>query len=392
MKMVHLTATFSRRASFRWMATAGLISLASASAAQGADRARTPIKIPDIPGFLTLKCDFHTHTVFSDGSVWPDIRAEEAWREGLDAIAITDHIEYLPHKEDMATRHNRSHEIAKVHGDKVDLIVIRGSEITRDMPPGHLNAVFLSDCSKLETKEWRGAVNAAHQQRAFIFYNHPGWTGQQQDGVGKWYPEHTELLEKGLLHGIEIVNTRSYYPEAHRWALEKKLTILANSDIHPPIHLDFDLHAGDHRPTTLVFAKERTEEAIREGLVARRTAVWSGDRLIGAEEFLKPIFERSVEVKSPKIKIVGKGTKWVQIHNASDVRFELEAAGEVEGLSVPKEASLPAGKTALFQVSGVSNDAAGSRSFSLPYRVKNLLVAPDEGLRVALGLEVTFGK
>ena len=32
------------------------------------------VNFPDIPGYKTLKCDFHTHTVFSDGSVWPDIR------------------------------------------------------------------------------------------------------------------------------------------------------------------------------------------------------------------------------------------------------------------------------------------------------------------------------
>ena len=29
------------------------------------------INFPDIPGYQTLKCDLHIHTVFSDGSVWP---------------------------------------------------------------------------------------------------------------------------------------------------------------------------------------------------------------------------------------------------------------------------------------------------------------------------------
>lgn len=51
------------------------------------------IKIPDILGYKTLKCDLHLHTVFSDGTVWPAERVEEAWRKGLDAVAITDHIE-----------------------------------------------------------------------------------------------------------------------------------------------------------------------------------------------------------------------------------------------------------------------------------------------------------
>jgi len=55
---------------------------ASMSAADVVTRARTPIHIPDVPGYVTLKCDFHIHTVFSDGLVWPSVRVEEAWREG----------------------------------------------------------------------------------------------------------------------------------------------------------------------------------------------------------------------------------------------------------------------------------------------------------------------
>ena len=66
-------------------------------------RVRRSVKIPDIPGYRTLKCDFHIHTVFSDGAVWPSVRSEEAWREGLDAIAITEHIESQPHAADLPT-------------------------------------------------------------------------------------------------------------------------------------------------------------------------------------------------------------------------------------------------------------------------------------------------
>src|SRR5687767_1637405 len=94
-------------------------------------RARTVVNLPDVPGYMTLKCDFHIHTVFSDGYVWPTVRAEEAWREGLDAIAITDHIEYQPHKADVHTNHNRSYQIARKTGDDLDVVVIKGSEITQ---------------------------------------------------------------------------------------------------------------------------------------------------------------------------------------------------------------------------------------------------------------------
>lgn len=60
-----------------------------------------PIQFPDIPGYQTLKCDFHQHTVFSNGSVWPNIRVQEAVKDGLDAISITDHLEYQPHEDDI---------------------------------------------------------------------------------------------------------------------------------------------------------------------------------------------------------------------------------------------------------------------------------------------------
>ena len=46
-------------------------------------------------------------------------------------------------------------------------------------------------------------------------------------------------------------------------AIEKNLAILCNSDVHAPIHQDYVPHAGDHRPITLVFAKERSADSIR---------------------------------------------------------------------------------------------------------------------------------
>jgi hypothetical protein len=351
-------------------------------------RARTPVNIPDIPGYRTLKCDFHIHTVFSDGSVWPDIRSEEAWREGLDAIAITDHIEYQPHKADLPTQHNRSYEIAQPRGDALAITVIRGSEVTREMPPGHLNAIFLKDATRLDVPEWRDALREAHGQGAFIFWNHPGWTGQQPDGVARWYPEHTELMDKHWLHGIEVVNSREYYPEAHRWALEKGLTLMSNSDIHNPLNLDYDVHDGDHRPLTLVFAGDAGVESIREALLDRRTAVYSGDRLIGESRFLKPIFEASIQVTQPPLEFTGKQTKNLQIHNASDIPYELEVVTKPDGLSVPDHIVLAPRRTVLFQVRSLATSVSDEREAKPVYRVKNLLVGPNEALEVELPFRV----
>lgn len=370
-----------------WMATALLPALELPAPVT---RARTEIRIPDPDGFLTLKCDFHVHTVFSDGTVWPSVRAEEAWREGLDAIAITDHIEYQPHKSDIPTNFNRSFEIANGSGTPLDLIVIRGSEITRDMPPGHLNALFLTDSAKLSTPQWSDAIKAAHEQHAFIFWNHPGWERQAPNGIAVWYPEHTQILEAGMLHGIEVVNGRSYYPEAHRWAIEKNLAILSNSDIHAPIQMDYHLHDGDLRPVTLVFAKERSTSSIREALDARRSAALAGGLLVGPEAFLRAIFEKSVRIKNPRVAIKGKGKVLVQIANESSIDFQLACGKGVPGVDLPADITLAAGKTVLFELKGTGTAPGGERDLALPVTVKNVLIGPDKPLPATLHLHATF--
>lgn len=353
-------------------------------------RARTPVRLPDIPGYHTLKCDFHIHTVFSDGLVWPSVRSEEAWRQGLDAIAITDHIEYQPHKADVSTNHNRSYEIARGHGNDLEVLVIRGSEITRSMPPGHLNAIFLTNAMLLATDKWQEAIQAARDQGAFIFWNHPGWSPQLTEGKIKWHPEHTQLVEQDLMHGIEVVNGRDYYPEAHRWAIERKLTLFSNSDIHQPIGHDYHIFLGDHRPLTLVFAREHSIAAIQEALFDRRTAVYSGGRLLGDQRFLRPLFDASVRVLTPQVTIRGSGRVFVQIHNDSDVSFTLERSSEPTDLTVPQNITLPGQRTVLLQLRARGTPAAGTRNFALPFRVANALTAPDEALDVTLPVEVAF--
>ena len=76
------------------------------------------------------------HSVFSDGSVWPDIRIEEAKRDGLDVIATTEHLEYHTWKDDILhPNRNRSYEYHNQFAWGSNVMVINGSEITRDMPP-----------------------------------------------------------------------------------------------------------------------------------------------------------------------------------------------------------------------------------------------------------------
>ena len=363
-------------------------SLSPVAAAQAQTRTRAELPFPDLPGCVTLRCDFHLHTVFSDGQVWPTVRAEEAWRDGLDAIALTDHLEYTPHKNDIPINYGRPYEIALAYGEALGVIVIRAGEITRGEPPGHLNALFLTNVAALNQTNPVAAVKAAFEQGAFVFWNHPGW--KQPGGKSVWYAEQEQFFTNGWLRGIEIVNGTDYDAVAHQWSLDKQLTMLGNSDAHDPMGFDYGRAPGALRPMTLVFAKARTPEAIREALFARRTAVFTADRLIGEAQFLEPLFQKSIEIVTPEIRIRGKGRALVQIRNKAPMNFELHFDSKLPGLTVPEKVMLAAGKVSLLEVRAASGRASGEQEVMLPCKVENALVTPNEFLGTALRLKVKF--
>jgi hypothetical protein len=329
---------------------------------------RQEIHIPDILGYQTLKCDFHLHTVFSDGLVWPTVRVDEAWQEGLDAIAITDHIEYQPHKQDIPTNHNRPYELALPRAKEKGILLVRAAEFTRDTPPGHFNALFLEDVTPLDTKDLLEAMAAAGRQGAFIWWNHPGWKPEHKG----WFDFHTTIYEKKYLRGIEVVNGVSYYPEAHEWALSKNLTFMANTDLHGPSPLD-KTTSEKHRPMTFVFVKEKTIPALKEALVAGRTAIWFEKQVMGRREYLEALFKGAVRItdiqREPKV------TRFT-ISNDSDLTLELQLAGK----RGPRQLNLPANTATRVSVNAAGNE----KPLELSYVVPNFLIAPEKGLPVNL--------
>jgi hypothetical protein len=347
-----------------------LIALLATSAGQA--QVQNRIVIPDILGYQTLLCDFHMHSVFSDGLVWPTVRVDEAFREGLDAISLTEHLEFRPFSRDIVASHNRAYEIARPAANNRDIILIRGSEITRAMPPGHFNAIFLSDSDALATDCWRESLAEAKNQGAFIFWNHPNWYAQQPDTT-LWWPEHTEILNNGWMHGIEVSNGRLFCQESFQWALDKNLTMIGTSDAHQPIQTEVDFARGEHRTKTLVFARERTAEAIREALDNQRTAVLFQNKLIGNERYLRAIFENSIEI----IEVVrGQNHVTVHLQNKSGLPFLLrktEHGGDVRYFR--NYEIRPHSRHAItvrFPSEGESR---------VNFEVTNLLVRPGQGLQ-----------
>ena len=341
------------------------------------------IVFPDVPGFKTLKCDLHIHTVFSDGSVWPNIRVQEAIKDGLDAISITDHIEYQPHLDDIPhPDRNKSYRIALEAAKGSDLLIIHGTEITRDMPPGHANAVFIEDVNKINVKDSVEAYRQTKAQNAFVFWNHPNWTSQREDGIATLTPLHEKLMEDDMLHGIEVANDVTYSDEALQIALDHNLTIIGTSDIHGLIDWQYDIPRGGHRPVTLVFAKDKSLEGIREGLDARRTVAWFDDLLIGREEHIMPLIDACVQVESATYS-TRHNVLQVTLKNSSDATFQFENKSEFGFHRNANLVTIPAHSSVNIYVKTKERLS----DLKLAFRVLNAITAPNTNPEVVFNIK-----
>lgn len=285
---------------------------------------RNPLPMPKLPGLETLKCDFHMHTVFSDGVVWPETRVAEAWRDGLDCLAITDHDDYHPHKDTVSTDLSKPHAIASPLAARLGLLLVPGIEITKgDL---HVNALFVTDFNATAGKPLLESLREARRQKAFTFWNHPGWKGRLD-----WYPEIDTAHKEGLLDGVEVVNFGKLEPQTLAWILPKNLTILSNTDIHDLV----EIPTGQHRESiTLVFAKTRDLAGIREALAARRTVAWLRDEVWGREEHLRPLAEALISVRRAGSQVIftnrgslpldlRHGTETIRVYPNADTRADL---------------------------------------------------------------------
>lgn len=332
------------------------------------------INFPDTENYKSLVCDLHMHTVFSDGSVWPDIRVQEAVAEGLDCIAVTEHLEYLPHLDDIPfPDRNKPYRLARDMVPDSVLIILPGSEITRRMPPGHSNAIFLNDANKLLIDDSLNVFREARRQGAFVFWNHPNWEPQQPDGIATLQETHHTLLKENLLQGIEVVNDVTYSDEALQIALDHDLTIIGTSDIHGLVDWQFGVGSGGHRPVTIVLAEERSVKGIRDGLFDRRTIVWFNELLIGREEHVLPLVQSSLQVVDaiyrPNTTVLN-----LRIENKSDVEFSLKNLSPFTFHNFADIVTIAPNDTTSLLVKTIDD----LDDLELQFEVQNVVTAPGE--------------
>ena len=323
------------------IATLGLILLLTHSALAADTR---ELRFPDLnDGRLVLSVDTHTHSVFSDGHVWPTVRVWEANKDRLDAMAITEHLEYQPYRKDIPhPDRNRAFELAakenKKGRERTDLLLIAGAEITRKYSPGHVNALFIDDANPLLTTKnrkeetyinARDALREAKAQQGFMIWNHPAWQNDFSDGVIKISKKQQALFDEGLIHGIEVANGEYFNDSSLQVALDHNLAIIGASDIHGLIDYDYDITAGTHRTVTLAFAEERSVEGIAQALFQKHTVALYDRQFIGREAELGALFNSLVSFERLPSRRKDRQQTTVRIRNAGPIAIELRVDGNI---------------------------------------------------------------
>jgi len=350
------------------------------AAALAVAQVRDPLPVPDLPGYQTLKCDFHMHTVFSDGQVWPPVRVMEAWRDGLDCIAISDHIDYQPHKEDVRVEPARSYALARAQAEQLGILLVPAFEIARgDI---HFNILFVTDFNAYRGLDQQAALRIARQQNAFVFWNHPGWRRPKAE----WLPVVDEYYREKLFQGMELVNGTTFYPEAFPWIEEKKLTIVANTDVHGLTAWEYPNRT---RPVTLVFVSRRDLDGLKEALLARRTVGWQGDNLWGAEAHLTALFQAAVKSEGPELRARPGATVPLRLRNDSALPFRVEVRDSGSWLRGVRPVELRGQSAAGLPLTVAKEAPAGNHNVDLQVEVTNCHTAPGKHLVLRLPVRIT---
>ena len=299
---------------------------------------RSEIVIPQVNGYNVYKADLHSHTIFSDGKVTPEWRVEEAWQDGLDIVAITDHIENRPYvtrlpkylngvevqvqnEKEISVDLNASVRLAQDQARKLNMLLIPGAEISRPYKTvGHLNALFTTDNNAIPAEDPLQALRNAKAQGALVQFNHPG-TGRTSLDLTEF---EINAYKEGLIDGIEIFNNNGFYPKAIDRALEKGLYMSGNSDVHTTTDIAYS-DATLSRNITLILAKEKTMEAVKDALVNRRTIAYGFDQIAGEESLIKDLFNACVTAEF--VRVDSKGNTIFNLTNMSSLVFAASING-----------------------------------------------------------------
>lgn len=326
---------------------------------------RVEINLPKVDGYTPYKADLHNHTIFSDGHLSMESRVREAWADGLDVLAITEHLEYRPHEKhyvkylkgyvkegakaknynfvskdrpassaDINVDLNYPITVARNVAKMYDMTIIPGIEITRkEGEYSHFNALFTKDNNAVYAPETIESIRNAKKQGALVMHNHPGWMHKDM----KPTKFEQEVYKAGLLDGIEIMNGAEFYPQAIERAKKYNLFMSANTDAHQPTAERYGRY-GALRNMTIIFAKDKSEKSLREAIEARRTLALSFGTLAGEETLVRKVFEATVSAR--KTVVDYKNRAEVILTNNSSIEWLLCFEGQKMVILEPNSSTM----------------------------------------------------
>jgi hypothetical protein len=206
--------------------------------------------LPAEPGLTWLACDFHAHTVHSDGSLGRAELAALAVDAGLDVLAVTDH--------NTVSHHAGLDEIGARYG----IGLLPGQELTTDR--GHANAFGAvpwvdfrqpPDTWVSQVDHDGGLLSINHPLMEDFAWHHPLSTRPRLAEIWPWY-----------WHDRTWTGPLAWWSA---WGLDT--VPISGSDFHFPAE-----GRGLGVPTTWVAAESTEPEAVLAALRSGRTAVSAG--------------------------------------------------------------------------------------------------------------------
>ena len=211
--------------------------------------------------------------------------------------------------------------VAKSSAEQYGLILIPGIEITRDpLTIGHYNALFVKDANTIYDADPIVSIKNAREQGAIIVQNHPGWRRKNLEVL----EFEQKVYADDLIDGVEIMNGSEFYPTVVDRASEKKMFMSANTDIHGTTARDYT-SVGQLRDMTLILAKDKSLDSVKEALMARRTLAYAYGSIAGEEQLVRDFFNACITYETLFEKD-GKQRK-VRMSNPTSMTFVLNFGG-----------------------------------------------------------------
>jgi len=268
---------------------------------------------PKVGKYEVLACDFHMHTTYSDGGIRPRERVLEAYRQGYDAIAISDH------------GRTEAYYDALNLANALGIILIRAFEsgmagqehfVVLNAPDGYtpVDAHNWAMTKDGPTAFYQDQLETIAKLGGLVIYAHPH-VGYREPVL--W------AVKRGLIQGLEVKNGvvgsgwntvqshGSYcYPSAFDFALKNKLAIIANSDSHGPRAAKSEI--------TYVLVRKRSVKGILDAIKAQRTFAYFDGMVWGPGKLLADTFKAGIAITE-----ADSDAKYVRIHNRGPIPLKI---------------------------------------------------------------------